>query len=194
MAEGIEPSKRALRAEVRERRRIMTQTERELAAAGLLARLQAVVEDHHVRSLSCYLNTTDEPPTRAFIDWALGRGIRVLLPVAREDGLMDWAPYDGGVEAVDSSGMPMPTTEVLGPIAIADVDVILIPAALIATDGMRLGWGRGYFDRTLGSMTKRPKVYAVVFDHEVVDSVPREKHDQAVDGVVTPARMMSFGL
>lgn len=193
MAEGIEPSKRALRAEVRERRRIMTQTERELAASGLLRQLQSLVLEHGAKSLSCYLNTTDEPPTRAFIDWAQERGIRVLLPVARDDGLMDWAPYDAGLEAVDSSGMPMPTTEVLGPIAISDVDLILIPAAAIATDGMRLGWGRGYFDRTLGSMTKRPPVYAIVFDHEVVESVPREKHDQAVDGVVTPARIISSG-
>ena len=193
MAEAIEPSKRALRAEVRERRRIMTQTERELAASGLLGQLQSLVLDHEAKSLSCYLNTTDEPPTREFIDWAQERGIRVLLPVARDDGLMDWAPYDAGLEAVDSSGMPMPTTEVLGPIAISDVDLMLIPAAAIATDGMRLGWGRGYFDRTLGSLTKRPPVYAVVFDHEVVDSVPRENHDQAVDGVVTPARSISFG-
>ncbi len=86
--------------------------------------------------------------------------------------------------------MPMPTTEVLGPIAIADVDVVFIPAASIGSDGMRLGWGRGYFDRTLGSMTRRPPVYAVIYDHEVVESVPQEKHDQAVDGMVTPQRII----
>lgn len=57
---------------------------------------------------------------------------------------------------------------------------------------MRLGWGRGYFDRTLGSLTKRPPVYAVVYDHEVVDSVPKENHDQAVDGVVTPVRVIQL--
>jgi len=193
MAEGIEPSKRALRAEIRERRRIMTQTERQTNARALLENLQRLVQNTGARSLSCYLSTPDEPPTRAFIDWALESGIRVLLPVSRDDGLMDWAPYDGGSEALDASGMPMPTTEVLGPIAIAELDVVLIPAAAIGADGMRLGWGRGYFDRTLGSMTKRPPVYAVVFDHEVLDSVPREPHDQAVDGVVTPARIIQGG-
>jgi 5-formyltetrahydrofolate cyclo-ligase len=193
MAETAEPSKRALRAEIRERRRIMTATEREQAATGLLTNLQKLVTDISARTITCYLSTNDEPPTRDFVDWALEQGIRVLLPVAREDGLMDWAPYDQGDEAVDATGMPMPTTGLLGPIALADADVILIPAASIARDGMRLGWGRGYFDRTLGSMTKRPPVYAVVYDHEVVNDVPREKHDQAVDGMVTPERIIHCG-
>ena len=193
MAEGSEPSKKALRAEIRERRRIMTGPERESAAAGLMQNLQELVTSHSATSISCYLSVNDEPPTRDFIDWALHHGIRVLLPVAREDGLMDWAPYEAGDEAIDASGMPMPTTANLGPIALSEVDLILIPAASIGKDGMRLGWGRGYFDRTLGSLTKRPPVYAVVYDHEVVESVPTENHDQAVDGVVTPERIIQVG-
>jgi 5-formyltetrahydrofolate cyclo-ligase len=58
--------------------------------------------------------------------------------------------------------------------------------------GMRLGWGRGYFDKTLGSMGKCPPVYAVVFDSEFVERVPREVHDQAVNGIVTPTRIIAF--
>jgi 5-formyltetrahydrofolate cyclo-ligase len=42
-------------------------------------------------------------------------------------------------------------------------------------------------------MSKRPPVYAVVYDHEVVDDVPREKHDQGVDGIVTPTRSIRLG-
>lgn len=193
MNEAAPPSKRALRAEIRERRRILTQSELASSATGLLAMMKSVVDQHAAGRIACYLDTTDEPPTRAFIDWALAEGFTVLLPVAREDGLMDWAPYDQGDEAVDSTGMPIPTSDVLGPIALSQVDVIFIPAASIALDGMRLGWGRGYFDRTLGSLTKRPPVYAVVYDHEVVDDVPREKHDQGVDGIVTPTRIIRVG-
>lgn len=193
MASGAEPSKRALRAEIRERRRIMTNTERENAKRGLLAHLQELTLDTKAAKVACYLSTNDEPPTREFIRWALGQDVTVFLPVARDDGLMDWAPYDGGIEAVDSTGMPIPTSELLGPRALLEADLILIPAASIASDGMRLGWGRGYFDRTLGSLTTKASVFAVVFDHEVVDDVPREKHDQPVDGVVTPERSIRFG-
>lgn len=193
MATGQHPSKRALRAEIRERRRIMTATERTQAEAGLLANLQALTREENATRVACYLSTPDEPPTREFIDWALASGLTVFLPVSREDGLMDWAPYDGGLEAVDQTGMPIPTSDVLGPRALQEADLIIIPAASIALDGMRLGWGRGYFDRTLGSLTTEASVYGVVFDQEVVDDVPREKHDQPVDGVVTPTRIIRCG-
>ena len=117
------------------------------------------------------------------------RGIRVLLPVTRADGLLDWvvADPDGDI-AEGLFGMPEPVGEVLSPLAVNDVDLLIVPAAAVDATGMRLGWGRGYFDKTLGSMEHCPPVYAVVFDSELVDEVPRDLHDQPVTGVVTPTR------
>lgn len=191
-AQSIEHRKRALRAELRERRRIRTATRRQEDADALTANLIRIASDLGARSLSAYLSLPDEPDTRAFIDWAAGEGIRVLLPVSRDDGLLDWAPYDGNGEDADALGMPTPTTELLGPIAINDVDLILVPAAAVDRSGMRLGWGRGYFDKTIGSMEKSPPVYAVIFDDELLDEVPRERHDQPVNGVVMPGGIVTF--
>jgi 5-formyltetrahydrofolate cyclo-ligase len=140
-----------------------------------------------IRSIAAYLSTPDEPGTRDFLSWACRSGIRVLVPFSREDGLLDWAPYDGKEESEDLLGMPVPTTDLLGPIAINDVDLIVVPAACVDHSGMRMGWGRGYFDKTLGSMDRRPPVYAVIFDSEFLETVPSEVHDQRVDGVVTPS-------
>lgn len=184
--------KRALRAELREQRRIRPRHEREQAVEGLTAQLIALTSALRPDSISCYLATGDEPETRPFLSWAVEHGIRVLLPVSRDDGLLDWAPYEKTDEARDSIGMPVPTTELLGPIAINDVGLILVPAAAVDQTGLRLGWGRGYFDKTLGSMDRRPPVFAVVFDNEVLDAVPYEAHDQRVDGVVTPSGIRRF--
>ncbi|MFT4123114.1 MAG: 5-formyltetrahydrofolate cyclo-ligase [Microbacteriaceae bacterium] len=194
MGDPIGDRKRALRAELRERRRIMTATERADAAAGITANLVALVRGRPapVRSLSAYLSLPDEPPTRQFLAWALAHDIRVLLPVSRDDGLLDWAPYVGGEEQQDGLGMPAPTTELLGPIAVNDVDLIIVPAAAVDRGGMRMGWGLGYFDKTLGSMSNCPPVYAVLFDSELLEEVPRERHDQAVDGVVTPSAIVTI--
>ena len=104
---------------------------------------------------------------------------------------MDWAKHDGS-EIPDFLGMPSPASQVVEPMAIHDVDLLIIPAALVSTAGVRLGWGRGYFDRTLGSMLNRPPVFAVVYDHEVVDSLPTEAHDQNVDGAITPSGVIRF--
>lgn len=184
--------KRALRAELRERRQNLSQHEREIATAGLTANLQAVTLDLSARSISCFLSTPMEPDTRPFINWAEAQGIRVLFPVSRDDGLLDWTVGEESVEAEGLHGMPEAVGELLGPIAINDVDLIIVPAASIDKTGMRMGWGRGYFDKTLGSMENCPPVYAVIFDNEFVDEVPREVHDQPVDGVITPTRILTF--
>jgi 5-formyltetrahydrofolate cyclo-ligase len=184
--------KRALRAELRERRRNMTALEQTNATAGITRNLVDLVTDLSARSCSCYLSTTNEPNTRPFLNWARDNGVRVLLPISRQDGLLDWTIGDGEGEEENVYGIPEAVGEVLGPIAINDVDLIIVPAAAVDKTGMRMGWGRGYFDKTLGSMEKCPPVYAVLFDGEVVDEVPRERHDQPVDGVVTPTRIIDF--
>lgn len=193
MPDLVDDAKRALRADLRERRAMMAAAARETAANGFTAQLDALVSSLGARSVSCYVSTSSEPDTRSFIRAAVARGIRVLLPVTRVDGLLDWAiaTPDGDFEE-GLFGVPEPTGELLGPIAVNDVDLMIIPAAAVDRTGMRLGWGRGYFDKTLGSMERCPPVYAVVFDSEVLDEVPREVHDQPVTGVVTPSRTLTF--
>lgn len=189
MSDAIADAKRAMRAELRERRQIMSQTARDAASAGIRVQLDSLVAQLGARSVSCFLSTTTEPGTREFVAAAVDRGIRVLLPITRADGLLDWsvATPDGDI-AEGLFGLPEPVGDVLGPIAVNDVDLLIIPAAAVDRGGMRLGWGRGYFDKTIGSMERCPPVYAVVFDSEVVDEVPRDLHDQPVTGVVTPTQ------
>jgi 5-formyltetrahydrofolate cyclo-ligase len=185
--------KRALRAELRERRQNLTANERENATIGVTNNLVSLVTGLDARSVSCYLSAPNEPDTRPFVNWALAHDIRVLFPVSREDGLLDWTVgTEGEEEQQGLFGMPEPVGEPLGPIAINDVDLIVVPAAAISPDGTRLGWGRGYYDKTLGSMEKCPPVYAVVYDHEIQPEIPRELHDQPVNGVVTPSRILDF--
>jgi 5-formyltetrahydrofolate cyclo-ligase len=184
--------KRALRAELRERRRIMTAREREQSTSQLREHLIDLATRLRVSSVAAYLPATDEPNIRPFLNWADEQKIRILFPVSRDDGLLDWTVGDGETEIEGLFGMPEPVGELLGPIAINDVDLILVPAASVDRTGMRMGWGRGYFDRTLGSMEKCPPVYAVIFDRELVDSVPSEVHDKRVDGVVTPGAITTF--
>ncbi|RWZ64559.1 5-formyltetrahydrofolate cyclo-ligase [Labedella populi] len=192
MTTDTENRKRALRAELREGRRNLTSSEQEHASAGLTENLQSLTLGLSARSVACYLSAPSEPDTRPYLAWARAQGVRVLFPVSREDGLLDWTVGEDGQELVGLFGMPEPSGELLSPLAINDVDLILVPAAAIGRDGMRMGWGKGYFDKTLGSMEKCPPVYAVVYDSEFVDEVPRERHDQPVNGVVTPDRIIDF--
>jgi len=193
MSIDVEHEKRALRAELRERRQLLSDAQRDAAASGIGEQLDVLVAAHDARSISCFLSTPTEPGTHDFVRSAVERGIRVLLPVTRADGLLDWAVADES-ETIGEGlfGLPEPTGEVLGPIAVNDVDLMIIPAAAVDFSGTRLGWGRGYFDKTIGSMENCPPVYAVIFDSEIFDNLPREMHDQPVTGVVTPTRTLTL--
>lgn len=193
MSDAIADAKRALRAELRERRQLLSDSARDAASHGIAAQLDDLVSALGVRSMSCFLSTPTEPGTREFVAGAVARGIRVLLPITRADGLLDWAvATDDGEIAEGMFGLPEPVGATLGPIAVNDVDLLVIPAAAVSTDGARLGWGRGFYDKTLGSMEKCPPVYAVVYDSEVLDDVPTDIHDQPVTGVVTPTRTLDL--
>ncbi|AIV40904.1 MULTISPECIES: 5-formyltetrahydrofolate cyclo-ligase [unclassified Curtobacterium] len=192
MTADLGNEKRALRAELRQRRRTRTTTERDTDTTALTSTLQRFVEERQLRSLALYLSAPDEPDVRPFLRWAQEHGVRVLLPITREDGLLDWAVDDGVSEHEGLHGMPEVVGEVLSPLALGDVDAILTPAAAVGHDGCRMGWGRGYYDKTLGSMANRPPVYAVIFDAEYLDEVPREAHDEPVDGIITPSRIITF--
>jgi 5-formyltetrahydrofolate cyclo-ligase len=65
---------------------------------------------------------------------------------------------------------------------------LFIPALAVDELGNRLGRGKGYFDRELSGL-QGVVIYAVVFEGEVLASIPVESHDQRVDGVVTQARI-----
>jgi len=193
MSDAIADAKRALRAELRERRQCLSESARDAAARGVTEQLDALVASVGARSISCFLSTTTEPGTREFVDRAVARGIRVLLPVTRTDGLLDWAVAHPDIDIAEGMyGLPEPVGELLGPIAVNSVDLLVIPAAAVDRTGMRLGWGRGFFDKTLGSMERCPPVYAVVYDTEILDEVPRDLHDQRVTGVVTPTQTLSL--
>lgn len=192
MASEMSNIKRALRAEIRERRRTRTTTEREKTTQPLTDNLIALTTAKNAQFVACYLSHENEPNTRPYLNWARDHGIRVLFPITREDGLLDWTNGDGETEIIGISGMPEPVGEPLGPIIINDVDLIIVPAAAVDYGGMRMGWGRGYFDKVLGSMQKCPPVYAVIFDDEFLESLPRELHDQRVNGIVTPNRISTL--
>lgn len=190
---GLDPGqqKQALRRRLRERRRARSDADRAALTDGLLANIVATVERLGAESVACYLSLPDEPDTRAFLDWAADHGVRILLPVGRDDGLLDWV-VSGGGEVIGPLQMPEPIGDTLGPMALCTVDLVLIPASAIDLTGTRMGWGLGYYDKTLGSVKPGGPVYALIFDDELLDRVPREVHDRSVNGVITPTRVLDL--
>jgi 5-formyltetrahydrofolate cyclo-ligase len=190
--DSVRDAKAKLRTEVRLRRRIRPVGEQESATAALTEHLIGLVRHRAPALVGCYLSGGDEPNTRPFLGWAAANGVAVLVPVSRRDGLLDWVPASGGPEQVGLFGISEMVGEVVPASVFQSVDLLLVPAAAVDRSGMRMGWGRGYFDRALASLEESPAVFAVVYDEEFLDAVPRESHDRSVDGVITPSGARVF--
>lgn len=185
--------KKALRQSIRARRQAMSQDARATATAGITQQLTAFVSHLRPMRIACYLATETEPETRPFIDWALDSGLDVLLPISREDGLLDWAHAEAGVDPLSGRhGLPEPAGQHLGVDALGTVDLAIVPASAVDRAGTRMGWGLGYYDKSLATLTVTPPLFALVYDEEVVDSLPREAHDIPASGVITPTSTIAF--
>lgn len=186
-------SKAAIRRSVRARRRAMPQTDRERSTAQLTARLTALVEATGARSVAAYSAVASEPDTGPFLNWALAHDVDVILPVSLAGSQLDWVRFTGAEGlAAGRHGITEPLGPRLGAAAAADVDLMLVPACAVDDAGTRLGWGMGYYDRCLSLMPATVPVYAVVFDEDRYPLLPRDPHDVAVAGAVSPGALTRF--
>ncbi|MBT1018364.1 5-formyltetrahydrofolate cyclo-ligase [Canibacter sp. lx-72] len=185
--QDVTQAKQEIRARVRQARGLMSELELKTAKTALTKQLIALVTARGARSVSCYLPVRSEPDTTEFITWARANGVRLLLPSCRKDLLLDWIEPSSTETVPGLFGIPEPVGEFYSPLEVQGVDLMMIPGCAAATDGTRLGWGGGFFDRTIGSMETAPPVFTVLYDNEIFARLPRDVHDAPVTGAVTPS-------
>jgi 5-formyltetrahydrofolate cyclo-ligase len=183
---AIDQQKRELRADLK-LRRAGRNYDPELA--GLICvQLAELCLSNGATKIACYLAYGDEPDTELFIDWAIENEIDVLLPVSNSDGTLNWVKFEGETE-VGIFGFAEPVGK---SVDLAGADLIFIPALAVDQEGQRLGKGKGYYDRALASLEVVAPVIAVVYEDELIETVPTEDHDHRVDAVVTPSSTTLF--
>ena len=74
-------------------------------------------------------------------------------------------------------------------IAPEDLDLVLVPAVACGVDGTRLGMGAGYYDRYLERVSLEKRV-SVLWDFQVMDSVPNGIYDKYISKIVTEKRII----
>ena len=176
-----------MKAELRRRQREARAARDEAERARLGEALAAHAPALGPGPVAAFVGVRTEVPTLPLLSALRSRGVRVLLPLLREDLDLEWADYDGDAAALVAGprGVLHPPGASLGVAAIAQAALVLAPALAVDASGARLGQGGGSYDRALARA--QAPVLAVVFDDEVLASVPVEPHDRRVDGTLTPA-------
>jgi len=192
-----ENDKAAVRRGARAVRAARTDAERAAAEQALASQVVELVvsewADRHV-DVTAYLALPAEPSLDLAIEALRERGHRVWVPrIVPPD--LEWVAL--APEQQLRPG-PMGIREPVGPAARdeerAAIRLVLLPGLAADSRGGRLGQGGGYYDRFLTTLAPAvaggPVRAVVLFDDEVLGEVPTEDHDQRVDVIVTPDRIV----
>ncbi|MDY6051480.1 MAG: 5-formyltetrahydrofolate cyclo-ligase [Rothia sp. (in: high G+C Gram-positive bacteria)] len=140
-------------------------------------------------TLAAFLPLPTEPPILPALTRALTEGYRVLVPIVRPQHQLAWVQWWPHIEhTTNALGIAEPVGERLGSEAFIQADVRLVPALAYDVTGRRLGQGGGYYDRLfeqLGPLALEPSTIGVVFEREILDSLPADSWDAQLRYVAT---------
>lgn len=177
--------KSELRREARRRRAEAHRADGIDAAARLAERLLPRSPIPFEAVVGAYWPIGDEIDPRPLVQTLRERGHRLALPVVIERGqpliFREWDeawPLDAGPHGTSQPSVSAP---VLRP------TVLLVPLLAFDRRGFRLGYGGGYYDRTLAALRAQGKVWAIglAFATQEVDELPETLHDERLDAVAT---------
>ncbi|MEB4211945.1 5-formyltetrahydrofolate cyclo-ligase [Mycobacterium sp. 94-17] len=185
-------SKAALRDQLLAARRHVPDDVRAAETRQLCARLRALGGVLTGAGTVCaYVPVGTEPGSIEMLDTLLHSAGRVLLPVARTTAdntplPLSWGAYRPGTLTTARWGLLEPPQPWLPASALAEAAAVLVPALAVDRRGVRLGRGRGFYDRSLGGRDPHARLIAVVRDAEVLDELPADPHDVPMTHALTP--------
>ena len=166
-----------------------------MASVAMCGRLLALPEIRRAQTVHLYWPMVQhgEPSTSPLVDVLHGRGTRVVMPVvAAFEGRprLEHRRYTGP-ECLRQNRWGIAEPHGTEPVATSELDVVVVPALGADRRGYRIGHGKGFYDAFL-SETDAFTVCAIYAD-SLVDRLPDEPHDVAVQAVVTEDETLRTG-
>ena len=160
--------------------------ERRLWGAEIEAKLRTVLIERPVSTLGVYWSFQAEFDPRPLIDWVIAQGFAVALPVVVDKkGPLEYRAWRPGEALVDG----------VWDIPIPEVRKVVLPQAVLAPlvgfdpQCYRLGYGGGYFDRTLAAFSTRPLAIGVGYEISQIETIFPQSFDVPMDVIVTEAQI-----
>jgi 5-formyltetrahydrofolate cyclo-ligase len=144
------------------------------------------------RSVSVFYPLRDEPDTLLLLTALAAEGFATALPVVvgRGSALIFrlWRPGEPTRTGAMSIREPVEDAPIVEP------DLLFVPLACFDRRGHRIGYGAGYYDRTLTNLRAMKPVHAIGVGYGIceVAAVPYETHDQTLDALVTEQETILF--
>ena len=155
-----------------------------IASKKMQKRLEKIKAFREAQKIGVYYPIGSEILTQDIIQELLSNGKEVFLPKVKGKDIefrkiINFASLEKG-----SFNILEPKEECKKD---NNLDVILVPTVGISSEGVRLGYGYGYYDRFLANY--KTVSISLTLEKQIVKNIPKEKHDITIDWVVTEDRI-----
>lgn len=176
---SVTDEKKSLRKSLIQCRRQMSPEVKAAADERIFEQLLPVIEKSS--SVFTYVSTDIEVDTMKLLEWCFEHGKPVGTPVSGDTELTFYPVKSFEELSSGKYGISEPVNRT-SPLVPDERSVCIVPALCCDRTGLRLGYGRGYYDRFL---TGFPGKAVIICYSEFVMNVPHEPHDRRADMVIT---------
>lgn len=171
--------KKELRQTVLNQMKKLSGKEKEQADSWLIQHLLSSAAYQEARVIATYLSMPHEVATAGFIKQAQLDGKRVLVPKTYGQGRMIFVDYDENCLQKSSFGLLEPTSDEA--VEKTEIDLIHVPGVVFNSQGFRIGYGGGYYDRYLDDYEGTS--VSTIYQIQQADFMPAQ-HDVAVKELI----------
>lgn len=140
-----------------------------------------------------YVSIDKEIFTHDFIKKSIKDGKNIYIPVTKPRTkklvLSHLIDFDNDLEK-GHWGLLEPKKGTFRPHCHEILDLILVPGLIFSQNGHRLGYGGGYYDTFLSSLSKSIPTIGIAFECQVTENLPVQSHDISVDYILTEKRFI----
>jgi 5-formyltetrahydrofolate cyclo-ligase len=163
----------------------------EFSSASLRIQKAFLETDNYkcARSIIVYSPIHQEVDTELIVRSAWESGKRVAFPVVVGHELVFREVQDISSLQRGAFGIlePCPTGRIAMP---EETDILVLPGIAFDLNGHRIGYGKGYYDKTLHRIEGHGKIVGLCYDFQLVDEILGESHDVKMDLIITDKRVV----
>ena len=186
----IEEAKAALRIKARSARSAVLNSGRSDAAKAVADHFFRAIDLKPGEIVAGYWRIKDEMDCQPILVRLMDSFQLVCLPVViGDDQPLDLRLWEQGAPLYEAGFGTLAPSELAPRV---EPDIVLMPLLGFDRRGTRLGYGGGYYDRTLERLSKRPKLVGIAFSIQELEDIPRDAHDVPLDTIVTETGVRHF--